>query len=537
MILLWMWISRKTREITRLSGSVALRQTEPCAVFAALLFVSRFVRRLREGLPTGNSDRLDRLLGQTSCVLCDRGSGAQSSTKTSPAPPATTSAMAPRRPSTSRSSCSAGTRNVRATSPSREGREAPRPPSAQITSPSAALTPCSPDDLVVARTSTCPTPPRPWQIRQPEDAPRPAPRSSPDCLGRGRRDRAQPSCAAVRTPSSRHDRGSATRQGRQDDASAARAWATCRPDFDRLLASVPPPRRASATSFGATMTNIGPDADPYDRPEHEGQRLRAFKQPIGALQDDMAGSSRRSRSLFTTDAAGRPSSPVRALPRKSSRARSSPRIRQSSNVATRSGRHVKRDYRGMAGRETERQVLPFRDSDDDELPIRRSLGRSSAALQSVRRCEREAIRPYELSGRARHRRVGDASPSRAARRHVPTTAAGVSSTQRRGRHRAALREGGREALLDLDSVHAGGNISGRSSAPTRASQPEQLFTGAAGPHACRKSPRPEGRPRRACRRRGFRRSSTTIRRRPAWTSRVEARTAGARSLSRTSSPR
>ncbi|MFO0741764.1 MAG: hypothetical protein U0270_38060 [Labilithrix sp.] len=224
--------------------------------------------------------------------------------------------------------------------------------------------------------------------------------------------------------------------------------------------------------LGATMTNIGPDADPYDRPNTKGKGYGAFKQFIGALQDDMRKPVEQEKPLTTTtDAAGRPilSRPRTAL--ELTRA-----VLLTENPVFSNGDPlyvVKRDYRGMAvvKKQNGKLPAPFRDSDDDGLPDLDSLGRfiGGGPDPFVGTSEKDPTYEYidarATAASAMLRHLAPLADPDNGKESLLNAAEGIEPL---------LREGGREALLDL--VHAGGNISADPGTDGALALMGQLFT-------------------------------------------------------------
>lgn len=223
--------------------------------------------------------------------------------------------------------------------------------------------------------------------------------------------------------------------------------------------------------LGATMTNLGPDADPYDHPGTKGKGYGALKQFLSAVQADMREPVTQEKPLTTTtDAAGRP-----VLSRPRTTLELARAVLLTENKAFSNGEPlyvVKRDARGMAVVAKEGGKLPaaFPDRDGDGLPDLDSLGRfmgdaPEPFIGSEKNPAYEYVDARATAASALLRHIAPLADPDNGKESIMNAAEGMEPL---------LREGGREALLDL--VHAAGNLSADPGADGALALFGQLFT-------------------------------------------------------------
>lgn len=225
--------------------------------------------------------------------------------------------------------------------------------------------------------------------------------------------------------------------------------------------------------LGATMTNLGPDADPFDRPGTRGKGYGAFKQFISAVQADMREPVEQEKPLTTTtDAAGRP---ILSRPRTTLELARAVLLHEDPVFSNGEPLYVvKRDYRGMAmvaKKDNGKLPAPFRDSDGDGLPDLDKLGRFVGDAPDPFVGDEKKDPTYEyIDARS--------TAASALLRHLAPLAdpdnGKESLLNAVEGFEPLLKDGGREALLDL--VHAAGNISADPGTDGALALLGQLFT-------------------------------------------------------------
>ena len=206
--------------------------------------------------------------------------------------------------------------------------------------------------------------------------------------------------------------------------------------------------------LGSTMHNIGPDADPYNHPGTKGKGYGAFKQLIGALQEDMREPIKQEKPLVvTSDAAGRP---ILSRPRTTLELGRDILLTEDPVFSNGDPLYVvKRDRRGMAVIKKDGKNLPsgFTDSDGDGLPDLDSYGRFAGGKTPDPFVNGEKDPTYEYidaratAASALVRHLAPLADPDNGKESIMNAAEGAEPL---------LRGAGREAILDL--VHAGAQV-------------------------------------------------------------------------------
>lgn len=205
-------------------------------------------------------------------------------------------------------------------------------------------------------------------------------------------------------------------------------------------------------TLGATMHLLGPDAEPFDKPNTKGKGYGAFRQMLNAVQADMLEPVEQEAPLsMTTDAAGRT---ILSRPRTALELARAVLLTEHPVFTNGPPLYVvKRDYRGMAvvAKKDGKLPSPFVDADGDGLADLDDLGRFKGKVEdpfvgNEKSPLYEYVDARSTAASALVRHIAPLADPDNGKEAILNAAEGLQPLFRE-----------KEALLDL--VHAGGQLS------------------------------------------------------------------------------